>query len=125
MTTDKRQVSCCVVGGGPAGMMAGFLLARAGVAVMVLEKHADFLLTRLWPPKSLSAVPPIPVLTAMEPEHLPFVPKKCGQRQGAGTPCPSLIKTFLERAHSAQNLDCGVRSGLPYREHGGPRPLIL
>jgi 2-polyprenyl-6-methoxyphenol hydroxylase-like FAD-dependent oxidoreductase len=43
MTTDKRQVSCCIVGGGPAGMMAGLLLARAGVAVMVLEKHADFL----------------------------------------------------------------------------------
>ena len=34
---------CCVVGGGPAGMMLGFLLARAGVNVVVLEKHADFL----------------------------------------------------------------------------------
>jgi 2-polyprenyl-6-methoxyphenol hydroxylase-like FAD-dependent oxidoreductase len=34
---------CCVVGGGPAGMMLGFLLARAGVEVIVLEKHADFL----------------------------------------------------------------------------------
>ena len=34
---------CCVVGGGPAGMMLGFLLARAGVDVVVLEKHADFL----------------------------------------------------------------------------------
>ena len=33
---------CCVVGGGPAGMMLGFLLARAGVDVVVLEKHADF-----------------------------------------------------------------------------------
>ena len=33
---------CCVVGGGPAGMMLGYLLARAGVDVMVLEKHADF-----------------------------------------------------------------------------------
>ena len=31
-----------MVGGGPAGMMAGFLLARAGVSVTVLEKHADF-----------------------------------------------------------------------------------
>jgi 2-polyprenyl-6-methoxyphenol hydroxylase-like FAD-dependent oxidoreductase len=33
---------CCVAGGGPAGVMAGFLLARAGVDVVVLEKHADF-----------------------------------------------------------------------------------
>ena len=31
-----------IVGGGPAGMVAGLLLARAGVAVTVLEKHADF-----------------------------------------------------------------------------------
>jgi 2-polyprenyl-6-methoxyphenol hydroxylase-like FAD-dependent oxidoreductase len=40
-----REVSvrCCIVGGGPAGMMLGLLLARAGVAVLVLEKHADFL----------------------------------------------------------------------------------
>jgi 2-polyprenyl-6-methoxyphenol hydroxylase-like FAD-dependent oxidoreductase len=34
---------CCIVGGGPAGMMLGLLLARAGVDVVVLEKHADFL----------------------------------------------------------------------------------
>ena len=33
---------CCIAGGGPAGMMLGFLLARAGVGVTVLEKHADF-----------------------------------------------------------------------------------
>ena len=33
---------CLVVGGGPAGMMTGFLLARAGIDVVVLEKHADF-----------------------------------------------------------------------------------
>jgi len=37
------KVQCCIVGGGPAGMMLGFLLARAGVTVAVLEKHADFL----------------------------------------------------------------------------------
>ena len=36
-------VTCCVAGGGPAGMMLGLLLARAGVSVLVLEKHADFL----------------------------------------------------------------------------------
>jgi 2-polyprenyl-6-methoxyphenol hydroxylase-like FAD-dependent oxidoreductase len=37
------NTTCCIVGGGPAGMMLGFLLARAGVAVIVAEKHADFL----------------------------------------------------------------------------------
>ncbi|MEZ4861788.1 MAG: FAD-dependent oxidoreductase [Caldilineaceae bacterium] len=40
--TEEMQVRCCVAGGGPAGMMLGFLLARAGVEVIVLEKHADF-----------------------------------------------------------------------------------
>jgi 2-polyprenyl-6-methoxyphenol hydroxylase-like FAD-dependent oxidoreductase len=34
---------CCIAGGGPAGMMLGFLLARAGIDVVVLEKHDDFL----------------------------------------------------------------------------------
>src|SRR4051794_579907 len=34
---------CCIAGGGPAGMMLGFLLARAGIDVTVLEKHKDFL----------------------------------------------------------------------------------
>jgi 2-polyprenyl-6-methoxyphenol hydroxylase-like FAD-dependent oxidoreductase len=37
------ETQCCIAGGGPAGMMLGFLLARAGVEVVVLEKHADFL----------------------------------------------------------------------------------
>ncbi|HXZ79778.1 MAG TPA: FAD-dependent oxidoreductase [Terriglobales bacterium] len=37
------QVTCCVAGGGPAGMMLGFLLARAGIETLVLEKHKDFL----------------------------------------------------------------------------------
>jgi len=36
------NVRCCIVGGGPAGMMLGYLLGRAGVDVVVLEKHADF-----------------------------------------------------------------------------------
>lgn len=40
---EKLQTRCCIVGGGPAGMMLGYLLARAGVEVLVLEKHADFL----------------------------------------------------------------------------------
>jgi 2-polyprenyl-6-methoxyphenol hydroxylase-like FAD-dependent oxidoreductase len=48
-TTQQRQsasrsikVRCCIVGGGPAGMMLGYLLGRAGIDVVVLEKHADF-----------------------------------------------------------------------------------
>lgn len=47
MTSEQRpnrtrKVRCCVVGGGPAGMMLGYLLGRAGIEVVVLEKHADF-----------------------------------------------------------------------------------
>ncbi|HEY7246196.1 MAG TPA: FAD-dependent oxidoreductase [Xanthobacteraceae bacterium] len=42
MANLSIATKCCVVGGGPAGMMLGFLLARAGVEVVVLEKHADF-----------------------------------------------------------------------------------
>src|SRR6266550_498087 len=38
-----ERCSCCIAGGGPAGMMLGLLLARAGVDVLVLEKHVDFL----------------------------------------------------------------------------------
>jgi 2-polyprenyl-6-methoxyphenol hydroxylase-like FAD-dependent oxidoreductase len=36
------KVRCCIVGGGPAGMMLGYLLGRAGIDVVVLEKHPDF-----------------------------------------------------------------------------------
>jgi 2-polyprenyl-6-methoxyphenol hydroxylase-like FAD-dependent oxidoreductase len=43
VTPEVIRAKCCVAGGGPAGMMLGLLLARAGVEVVVLEKHADFL----------------------------------------------------------------------------------
>jgi 2-polyprenyl-6-methoxyphenol hydroxylase-like FAD-dependent oxidoreductase len=43
MAQQRFSVKCCIAGGGPAGLMAGHLLARAGVEVLVLEKHADFL----------------------------------------------------------------------------------
>jgi 2-polyprenyl-6-methoxyphenol hydroxylase-like FAD-dependent oxidoreductase len=39
----KLTTTCCIAGGGPAGIMLGYLLARAGIDVVVLEKHADFL----------------------------------------------------------------------------------
>lgn len=39
---EPIQTTCCIVGGGPAGVMLGYLLARAGVEVQVLEKHGDF-----------------------------------------------------------------------------------
>src|ERR1041384_3127541 len=43
MANTDIQTTCCIAGGGPAGMMLGYLLARAGVDIIVLEKHADFL----------------------------------------------------------------------------------
>ena len=42
MTTQQLTTRCAIVGGGPCGLMLGYLLARAGVDVVVLEKHADF-----------------------------------------------------------------------------------
>jgi 2-polyprenyl-6-methoxyphenol hydroxylase-like FAD-dependent oxidoreductase len=42
MATETITTRCAIAGGGPAGVMLGFLLARAGVDVVVLEKHADF-----------------------------------------------------------------------------------
>jgi 2-polyprenyl-6-methoxyphenol hydroxylase-like FAD-dependent oxidoreductase len=41
-SVELSSTQCCIAGGGPAGVMAGLLLARAGVDVLVLEKHADF-----------------------------------------------------------------------------------
>src|SRR6266536_2869396 len=43
MAAEQISTRCCIVGGGPCGLTLGFLLARAGVDVVVLEKHADFL----------------------------------------------------------------------------------
>ena len=43
MATSETKTGCCVVGGGPAGLVLGLILARAGVRTTVLEKHADFL----------------------------------------------------------------------------------
>src|SRR5260370_3221497 len=42
--SPRRTITtrCCIVGGGPAGMMLGYLLGRAGIDTIVLEKHADF-----------------------------------------------------------------------------------
>ena len=42
MTPEVVSTTCCIVGGGPAGMMLGYLLARSGIQVTVLEKHNDF-----------------------------------------------------------------------------------
>lgn len=41
--TASITADCCIAGGGPAGMMLGYLLARGGVKTVVLEKHEDFL----------------------------------------------------------------------------------
>ncbi|ORW65883.1 FAD-dependent oxidoreductase [Mycobacterium saskatchewanense] len=42
-SSEARATTCLVAGGGPAGVVLGLLLARAGVDVTVMEKHADFL----------------------------------------------------------------------------------
>jgi len=40
---EQIVTTCCIAGGGPAGMMLGYMLARVGVKTVVLEKHEDFL----------------------------------------------------------------------------------
>ena len=40
--TMNDRTTCCIAGGGPAGVMLGYVLARAGVEVLALEKHQDF-----------------------------------------------------------------------------------
>jgi 2-polyprenyl-6-methoxyphenol hydroxylase-like FAD-dependent oxidoreductase len=42
MDNQTLETTCCIVGGGPAGIMFAYLIARAGVPVVVLEKHGDF-----------------------------------------------------------------------------------
>src|SRR5918911_3169397 len=42
-TAEVQRATCCVIGCGPGGAMLGLMLAREGVEVLVLEKHADFL----------------------------------------------------------------------------------
>lgn len=42
MPSENMETTCCIVGGGPAGIMLGYLLARQGVSVTILEKHNDF-----------------------------------------------------------------------------------
>jgi 2-polyprenyl-6-methoxyphenol hydroxylase-like FAD-dependent oxidoreductase len=42
MPIRSVETNCCIVGGGPAGVMLGYLLARAGITVTILEKHQDF-----------------------------------------------------------------------------------
>src|SRR5579863_7460376 len=42
MPFENLETTCCIVGGGPAGIMLGYLLARQGVSVAILEKHKDF-----------------------------------------------------------------------------------
>src|SRR4030081_3403508 len=42
MAKETFETTCCIAGGGPAGMMLGYLLSRAGVPSTVPEKHIDF-----------------------------------------------------------------------------------
>lgn len=54
MASAELTTRCCIAGGGPAGLVLGYLLARAGVDVVVLEKHAE-LISRFrmpWPQRT-------------------------------------------------------------------------
>jgi 2-polyprenyl-6-methoxyphenol hydroxylase-like FAD-dependent oxidoreductase len=53
MPNDKMITGCCICGGGPAGIMLGFLLARAGIEVIVLENMQIFFATSVVIPSIL------------------------------------------------------------------------
>ena len=75
MQAEKIFVHCCIAGGGPAGMMLGYLLARAGVKVLVLENHGDFMYVRhatnSWAFQCGRFIDPIGWQRAAEPPKVP------------------------------------------------------
>jgi 2-polyprenyl-6-methoxyphenol hydroxylase-like FAD-dependent oxidoreductase len=70
MSSRPSAVTCCAAGGGPAGMMPGLLLARAGVPVPVLEKHAGFLRDLLGRSGLLGRLPARLAGVGIRPEHV-------------------------------------------------------
>lgn len=79
---STETTTCCVVGGGPAGAMLGLLLARAGIDVVVLEKHADFLRDHPY----IAMVPQRDLLDLLTHEASRYPTFRLRMRTESGTP---------------------------------------
>ena len=93
--------SCCISGGGPAGLMLGFLMARKGVRVTVLEKHADFLRDFRGDTIHPSTLDVIAELGLLD-EFLALPHQKVQQLVGGVYGDAGAVRGFQPRAHALQ-----------------------
>ena len=115
--------SCCISGGGPAGLMLGFLLARAGVRVTVLEKHADFLRDFRGDTIHPSTLDVIAELGLLDDVSRPAAPEGAGAHRARSTGCGSrwrisaaclrAASSWYDAAMGLPGFPCGPGARLP------------
>ena len=121
MTTQTISTRCCIAGGGPAGMMLGLLLARGGIEVVVMEKHADFLNFLA------DQASRYPAFTLKMRTEVTGLIEDGGRTVGvrATTPAGSLdVTAALVIAADGRHSTVRYAAGLPFDEFGAPMDVF-